>query len=144
MKKIITVLTAISISAGYAYAAGDEQYVLSKKLPENGIIKISSMLYMLDPSRPCPYDFPSYKSLHPAFIYNPALTYPIPGCWGFTQDPSRAGAIVLGKDGSVSPELNLMNLYRVELVEDGGKVIGPVMTYDQYQKNIADYKKQTR
>ncbi len=37
-----------------------------------------------------------------------------------------------------------MNLYRVEAVEDGVKVLGPAMTYDQYQQNIADYKKQLR
>ncbi|WP_334033433.1 hypothetical protein [Burkholderia gladioli] len=144
MKKIIAAMALASLAIGNSFAAGDEYYVLSKQQPVNGIIKKESMLYMLEPSRPCPYDFPSYRSLHSAFIFNPALKKAVPGCWGVTHDPSRAGVIVLGKDGSVSPELNLMNLYRVEATEDGVKVLGPAMTYDQYQQNIEDYKKQLR
>ena len=38
-----------------------------------------------------------------------------------------------------------MNLYRVDVLDNGdGRVLGPLMTQEQRQKNIAAYKQQFR
>ncbi|HDR9022688.1 TPA: hypothetical protein QDB09_003242 [Burkholderia vietnamiensis] len=125
--------------------AHDVMLVMSSKQPTDGIIKNEDMLFMLDPKISCPFPVAGWESMHVAFIFNRALKNPVPGCWGMTNDPSGAEAIIVGSDGSVQPSVNLMNLQRVRMLSNGdGKILGPAMTYDQYQKNIADYKKQFR
>ncbi|WP_322080191.1 hypothetical protein [Burkholderia cenocepacia] len=121
----------------------DVMLVMASKQPIDGIIKNSDMLFMLDTKVSCPFPVSGWERMHIAFIFNRSLKKPVPGCWALTNDPSGAEAFIIGKDGSVLPSINMMNLQRVMVLDNGdGKIIGPAMTYEQYQKNITDYKKQ--
>ncbi|HEM8999476.1 TPA: hypothetical protein U2T46_001521 [Burkholderia cenocepacia] len=121
----------------------DVMLVMASKQPVDGIIKNSDMLFLLDTKVSCPFPVSGWERMHIAFIFNRSLKNPVPGCWALTNDPSGAEAFIIGKDGSVLPSINMMNLQRAVVLDNGdGKVIGPAMTYEQYQKNITDYKNQ--
>lgn len=146
MQKILAAaLATLSVASATAIAGTSEAYVMAMKPPVDGVIKNASMLYMLDPKVACPLPVANYKHMRLAFIFNPAFKKPITGCWARTNDPSGAEAVIVGNDGTFLPSVNLMNLYRVDVLDNGdGRVLGPLMTENERQKNVATYKQQFR
>lgn len=146
MKKIsAAAIAALSFASASAIAGTSEAYVMSMKPPVDGVIKHASMLYMLDPKVACPLAVANHENMRLAFIFNPSFKIPVAGCWARTNNPSGAEAVIVGNDGTFLPSVNLMNLYRVDVLDNGdGRVLGPLMTQDERQKNIATYKQQFR
>ncbi|UXZ62227.1 hypothetical protein NUJ28_05780 [Burkholderia multivorans] len=123
----------------------DQAYVFSSIKPANGIIRNSDLLYMLMADKSCPYPYPNYSNMRLAFVFNPAKKNPDPGCWGKTTDPSGTEALVIDRTGNISGSLNLLSFYRV-WIDDAGDahVLGPAMTQEERDRNIAEYKKSFR
>ncbi|MCW3641769.1 hypothetical protein K6Y74_00860 [Burkholderia cenocepacia] len=146
MRKIsVATLVALSFACASAIAGTSEAYVMAMKPPVDGVIKNASMLYMLDPKVACPLAIANHENMRLAFIFNPSFKKPIAGCWAKTNEPSGAEAVIVGNDGTFLPSVNLMNLYRVDVLDNGdGRVLGPLMTQEQRQRNIAAYKQQFR
>ncbi|RQZ37661.1 MULTISPECIES: hypothetical protein [unclassified Burkholderia] len=146
MRKIsAATFVALAFAGANAIAGTSEAYVMPMKPPIDGVIKNASMLYMLEPKIACPLAIANHANMRLAFIFNPAFKKPVIGCWARTNDPSGAEAVVVGNDGTFLPSVNLMNLYRVDVLDNGdGRVLGPLMTEDERQKNIAAYKQQFR
>lgn len=144
MKKICAAAIA-ALSFASAIAGTSEAYVMSMKPPVDGVIKNASMLYMLDPKVACPLAIANHENMKLAFIFNPSFKKPVAGCWARTNNPSRAEAVIVGNDGTFLPSVNLMNLYRVDVLDNGdGRVLGSLMTQEERRKNIETDKQQFR